>query len=136
MSSGFMIEIMGKPVKIEYSEGDIHVIGLMDMPFEWIKQGLKSVEIRANSDVRPFDYSVIKPGHTLRLINEQTGESLERRVIRVDHYQTVKELLNTEGMENTLPTLGAVADAIELIHSFPGYKQGIAKYGVYAIEIQ
>ncbi|MGI0117303.1 hypothetical protein [Zooshikella sp. RANM57] len=135
MSSGLTVNIKGIPVNIEYSEGNTHVIGLMDMPFEWIKQGKKSVEIRANSDVRPFDYGVIKPNHTLFFINEQTGESLERRVIRIDHYQTVKELINTEGMKNTLPTFVSIEDAIELIHSFPGYKQGIIKYGVYAIEI-
>jgi len=37
----------------------------MDKPFGAIKSGKKIVEIRANSDERPFDYSTVKANHTL-----------------------------------------------------------------------
>ncbi len=136
METGINININGKSTRIEYTDGDTHVVGLMDRPFGAIKSGKKTVEIRANGDERPFDYSTVKAKHTLRFINEDSGESMDTRVIRVTHYPNVKALFESEGTEKTLSVPWGIEQGIELVHSFPGYKDGIEKYGVYAIEIE
>ena len=136
MEKEIIININGNPVPIEYSDGNTHIVGLMDKPFGAIKSGKKRVEIRANSDERSFDYSTVKANHTLRFINEESGEAMDTRVVRVTHYPNVKALFETEGTEKTLSVPWSVDQGIELIHSFPGYKESIEKNGVYAIEIE
>jgi ASC-1-like (ASCH) protein len=136
MKKGFTININAIPTQIEYSEGDMHIVGLMDSPFGAIKSGKKTIEIRANSNKRPFDYSIIKANHKLRFINESSGETIDTKVIRVTHYLNVKTLFENEGTQATLSVPWTVDQGIELIHSFPGYKESIVKYGVYAIEVE
>jgi ASC-1-like (ASCH) protein len=136
MEKGFTININGKSTQIEYSDGNTHIVGLMGIPFGAIKSGKKTIEIRANSDERPFDYSLVKANHNLRFINEESGKSIDTKVIRVTHYPSVRALFEAEGTEKTLSVPWSVDQGIELIHSFPGYKTGIEKYGVYAIEIE
>ncbi|PSW82023.1 ASCH domain-containing protein [Photobacterium damselae] len=135
MDKGITIYINGTPTLIEYSEGNTHIVGLMDKPFGAIKSGKKTIEIRANSDVRPFDYSIVKPNNTLRFINEFSGDIIDTKVIRVAHYPNVRTLFEIEGTENTLSVPWSIEKGIEFIHSFPSYKDSIDKYGVYAIEI-
>ncbi|MGF1727657.1 ASCH domain-containing protein [Photobacterium nomapromontoriensis] len=135
MDKGIIIDINGIPTKIEYSEGSTHIVGLMDRPYGAIKSGKKTIEIRANSDEHPFDYSIVKASHMLRFINENSGEAMDTKVIRVTHYPNVRILFETEGTENTLSVPWSVEEGIDLIHSFSGYKESIKKYGVYAIEI-
>jgi len=136
MEKGFTININGKSIQIEYSDGNTHIVGLMEWPFAAIKSGKKTIEIRANSDERPFDYSVINDNDILRFINEESGEFIDTKVIRVTHYTNLRALFAAEGTEKSLPVSWSVDQGIELIHSFPGYKTGIEKYGVYAIEIK
>ncbi|WP_305843263.1 ASCH domain-containing protein [Photobacterium leiognathi] len=136
MKKNITIDINSIPTQIEYSEGNLHVVGLMDEPFGAIKSGKKIIEIRANSDDRPFDYSIIKANHNLRFMNERTGKVIDTKVVRVSHYPNIKRLFEMEGTENTLSVPWTVAQGIELIHSFPGYKESIVKHGVYAIEIE
>jgi ASC-1-like (ASCH) protein len=95
MEKGFTININGKSTQIEYSDGNTHIVGLMERPFGAIKSGKKTIEIRANSDERPFDYSVVKANYMLRFINEESGESIDTKVIRLTYICPLKSIENS-----------------------------------------
>jgi ASC-1-like (ASCH) protein len=136
-NNGIIIEILGKEVKIEYTENDIHFIGIKDIFFNAIKVGLKDVETRANSDLRPFDYSKIKVSDKIVFVNEQTGENLLTSVKRITHYKDSKTLLETEGTKGIVSKGETdIQYGIDLLNSFPGYKKGIEKYGIFAIGVK
>jgi ASC-1-like (ASCH) protein len=58
------------------------------------------------------------------------------RVVDVRHYKTARELLETEGTKRTLSSGKDVVGGIDSIHSITGYKEAIAKNGVFAIEVE
>ncbi|MCB9801605.1 MAG: hypothetical protein H6774_00805 [Pseudomonadales bacterium] len=113
-----------------------HVLDLNNRPWQAMKRGTKSIEVRANGAYSDFDHSQIHTGDTIRFINNETKESLEVRTVDTRHYKTVQELLETEGTKRTLSSGKNVAGGIESIHSIIGYKEAIMKNGVFAIEIQ
>ena len=130
------INILDKDCKIEYTENDIHFIGIEDLSFQAIKIGLKKIETRANTDLRPFDYSKIKAGDAIVFVNEQSGENLLTSVKRITHYKDSKTLLETEGTKGIISKDKTdIQYGIDLLNSFPGYKDSIKKYGIYAIEV-
>ncbi len=121
----------------DYTTADgIHVLDLNDRPWQAIKRGTKSVEVRANGAYSDFDHYQIKTGDTIRFINNETEQTLEVKVVAVRQYQTVRELLETEGTQRTLSSGKDISGGIESIHSITGYKEAIAKNGVFAIELK
>lgn len=114
----------------------VHVLDLNDRPWKAIKRGTKSIEVRANGAYSDFDHSQIKTGDTIRFINNDTEQTLEIKVVAVRHYQTVRELLETEGTQRTLSSGKDITGGIESIHSITGYKEAIKKNGVFAIELK
>lgn len=114
----------------------IHVLDLNNRPWQAIKRGTKSIEVRANGAYSDFDHSQIKTGDTIRFINNETEQTLEVKVVAVRQYQTVRELLETEGTKRTLSSGKDIIGGIESIHSITRYKEAIKKNGVFAIELK
>ncbi|KXK26256.1 MAG: hypothetical protein TR69_WS6001001251 [candidate division WS6 bacterium OLB20] len=55
------ILIKGKTIRIEYSkDGNTHVLGINDRPFNAISNKSKKVEYRTNTPHSPFDFNEIK----------------------------------------------------------------------------
>ncbi len=112
-----------------------HAIHLPERPFRAIFNGTKKIEGRAGSEDKK--YKKMKPNDTLTFINEQTNEVINTTIAFIHHYKDVKSMLETEGVENVLSSFPkTVEHGIENYHSFSGYKERIAKYGIYAIGIK
>ena len=109
---------------------------LNSRPFEAIKKGIKKIEGRVPIDYdakTPFDK--FKLGDTIIFTNYENKETLKVNVLGVRHYKDVKLMLETEGTRNVLSSQGTVQEGIESYNSLEGYKEGVKKYGIYAIEI-
>lgn len=115
----------------------IHNKKLDDRPFRAIVKGMKTVEIRANKNNSGEFNSVndIKPGDMICFTNTKTAEQFSCIVERITLYDSVRRLLEAEGVEKTLTSTINLEEGIKSIESFPGYKDLIAKNGVFAISL-
>jgi len=114
----------------------LHRILLRGRPFNAIKNGTKTVEVRANRKVGRLDYAQIAKGDHIVFINQETGKSLKCLVERVTLYKDVKSLLTNEGVGNTLSSGGDLEAGIKSIESITDYKRVIAEKGVFAFKIK
>ena len=100
-----------------------------------IKENKKKVEIRVNKIKDKFNYGDIKGNDIINFISYD-GDKIKCRVIKNNWYKTIEELLTIEGTKYTLSSTDDFNEGIKSINSFPGYKEGIEKSGVYAIHIE
>ena len=112
-------------------------LSLNDRPFKAIKNGTKKIEGRVqtkrNLDV-PFDKLTTRD--TIIFTNRETKEKMEVKVLGVRHYKNVREMLEKEGVNNVLSSGGTIEEGIESYNGLEGYKDGIEKSGIYAIEVE
>lgn len=114
-----------------------YLLDLNDRPFKAILAGTKKVEGRCSKLGDKFLYSKLEKGDFLIFQNNVTNEILKTEVLFVHHYSDVKEMLETEGVENVLSSEPkTIEHGIESYNSFEGYKEGIKKNGIYAIGIK
>jgi len=113
-----------------------YFIGLNPRPFESIKKGIKKIEGRTpiNNDVNT-DFSKFKADDIIEFTNNETNEKMKVKVLGVRHYKTVKLMLETEGTRNILSSQGTVEEGIASYNRLDGYKEGVKKFGIYAIEV-
>lgn len=109
-------------------------LDLNNRAFDAVRRGDKRVEIRVKVEGDTFDYGDLRPEDFIRFTSFG-GEMMTCRVVRVRHYSTVEELLTAEGTKYTLSSTDDFSEGVKSIHSFPGYTDGIEKYGVWAIHI-
>lgn len=112
-------------------------LDLNPRPFEAIKNKTKKVEGRVptkNNKNIPFEK--IKSGDLISFKNNETGEIIKTKVIYIKKYVDFKTMLENEGPENVLSSKGTIEEGIESYNKFEGYKEGVKKYGVYAIRIE
>jgi len=111
-------------------------LDLPERPFRAIQNRTKKVEGRAPSSTENI-YNEMKHGDTLVFTNESTGEKLNTEVLFVHHYDDIKTMLQSEGVENVLSSEPkTIEHGIESYNSFTNYKENINKYGIYAIGIK
>jgi ASC-1-like (ASCH) protein len=105
-------------------------------PFESIKKGIKKIEGRVpvNHDTK-LDFNKFMAGDIIIFTNHENNETMKVRVLGIRHYKTVRLMLETEGTRNVLSSQGTVEEGIESYNRLEGYKEGIEKYGIYAIEV-
>ena len=111
-----------------------YILEINDRPFKAILAGTKKVEGRTPTqfDQTPFDK--LQPGDVITFVNNVTREVLKVKVAFVHHYQSVKVMLESEGVENVLSSEPkTVAHGIESFNSLKGYQEGIKTSGIYAI---
>jgi len=100
--------------------------------------GTKMVEVRTNCPTDPVDWSQVRPGDVLEFDTWPAKSDLRMRVTvkAVRHYADARSLYETEGLDRTMSSgMTEVAAAVEIIHSFPGYDEGIAAHGLWAVEV-
>lgn len=108
-------------------------LNLNDRAFEAIISKNKRVEIRANTDNHNYDN--IKLGDLIEFTNS-INRKIVCKVIEINHYDTVENLLTLEGTKYTTSSTNDYQQAIERIYALNGYKELIKKAGVYAIHIE
>lgn len=65
-----------------------HIMRLNNGPFECIKNGTKTIELRLNDEKR----SLINESDIIEFENRTTGEKLEVKVLRLHRYNSFEEL--------------------------------------------
>ena len=114
----------------------LHKILLRSRPFNAIKSGTKTIEVRANKKVGRLDYAKIFVGDQIVFINQETGKTVKCNVEKVTLYSNVRELLVAEGVENTLSSGGDLESGIKSIEAITDYKKVIAEKGVFAFKVR
>ena len=104
---------------------------LQPSPFEMIKSGKKTIELRLYDNKR----QLIKPGDAIIFTNVSTGEELKKTVLRLHLFDGFAELYNSLPLLKCGYTEGNVENAdptdMELYYS----REEQAKCGVVGIEL-
>jgi len=103
-----------------------------------IAHGTKKVEIRANKKDKGNKNSLndVKRGNYIIFTNLSTNEKLTCIIKRITLYKTIKQLLEKEGVKDTLSSTNDINEGIKSIESIDNYKNLIKKNGVFAIKIE
>ena len=109
---------------------------LNDRPFKAIKAGTKKIEGRTPKDESDKRYDQMVPGDTLTFTNNITNEQMVCNVLSVKHYEDVRSMLETEGVENVLSSGLDMEGGIKSYNSLEGYEERIKKFGIYAIGVK
>ncbi len=107
-------------------------LSIQQQYFDAIKAGTKTVEGRLNS---PKFKDLTSNMHII-FTCVQTQEQLDCLVEDVQVYQTFEEMLVAVGIENMLPGVRSLSEAVALYESFSTYKKDVKKYGALAITIK
>ena len=97
-----------------------------------IRNNTKRVEIRANTGKN--DYSKFNVGDLI-VFKNTNEEEITCKILEINHYETIEELLMLEGTRYTTSSTNNYEEGIKSINSINGYKEAIEKSGVYAIHI-
>jgi ASC-1-like (ASCH) protein len=98
--------------------------------FEAIVNGKKKIETRAATE----KFRNIKAGDTVILVCGK--ERAEKKVIKVEIFKSIAEILKKYRPEDFNPKIHAAQEARDMWHSFPGYKEKILKYGLVVMRLK
>jgi len=96
-----------------------------------VKSGKKPVEIRCLDEKR----KLIKVGDELTFTATDGRNPFTKKVKSLKTFTSFRDALKDATLERALPGYESLDDAVELYHSFPGYKEK-EKDGVLAIELE
>ncbi len=99
-----------------------------------IKNGTKRVEIRANKNNK-HDYSKLNSNDII-VFNSNNLGVFYTKVLEVNHYNSIEDLLTLEGTKYTLSSTNDFNEGVKSINSIDGYQKAIAENGVYAIHLE
>ncbi len=108
---------------------------LNDRAFSAIKNKTKRIEIRVTKLDNSFDYSILKQNDLIYFTNSN-NEAITCKIIKINWYKTIEELLTIEGTKYTISSTDDFNEGVRSINSFDGYTSGIKENGVYAIHIE
>ena len=108
-------------------------LNLNERAFKAIINETKRVEIRTITG--NTDYSKMAKDDMIVFKNEKK-ERIVCKIIEVNHYKTVEELIMLEGTRYTTSSTNDYEEAVNNINKLNGYKDAIKKHGVYAIHIK
>ena len=119
-------------VKKSFKSKDKHHMKLQPEPFEKIKSGEKTIELRLYDEKR----QKIKPGDRIVFTNTATGETCTKRVVKLHRFDSFAQLYEALPLLQCGYTVEDVDKAhpsdMEAYYSVEEQK----KYGVVGIEIQ
>ena len=116
--------------KMEIKRHILKIAGGGKYIFEAIRAGKKKVETRAGT----VKYQKIKTGDFL--IFSCDGEKFEKKIKKVKHFSGIKEILKVYKPEEINPRTHSEKEAKEVYYSFPGYKEKIEQFGLFAFELE
>lgn len=108
-------------------------LNLNERAFRAIINKTKRVEIRTITG--NTDYSKMNKDDIIVFKNEK-GEKIVCKIIEINYYKTVEELIMLEGTRYTTSSTNDYKEAIKNINNLNGYQDAIKKHGVYAIHIK
>ena len=98
--------------------------------FDFIRSGKKKIETRAGT----VKYQKIKAGDIL--VMSCLGKKFEKKVKKVFHFASIKELLKKYTPNQINPAIRTEKELTNKYHSFPNYKEKIAQFGLLAFELE
>ena len=107
-----------------------HELRLHNEPFELIKQGTKTIEMRLYDEKR----KLIKQNDIIEFTNRITGEKIKTKVIKIHLFNSFKELYNNFDNECLGYKYNEKKDYKDMEKYYT--KQEQCKYGVVGIEIK
>lgn len=114
-----------------------HCVSIIDTPerpyLKWLKEGVKIAEGRVNSPT----YRSMVVNDTLVLYDRRTSRYIYGPITFKHEYETFRELLLMEGVQNMLPFLSEndLEKGIQVYESFPKAER-VKDYGCVAIGIR
>lgn len=100
--------------------------------FDAIACGRKTVEGRVNTE----KYKTLQPGMRIGFCAPEGNEVVYCFIEDLRVYQTFKDMLCQEGVENMLPGVDSLQKAIAIYEGFPGYADAVKEFGALAIRIR
>ena len=108
-------------------------INLYKKYLEQIKTGQKTVEGRVNTN----KYRNIQSNDTIIFFEKDSPTTKAVcKIIKINHYKNFKDMLINEGIENMLPGIKSLDEAINIYNNLPGYKEKVKEYGAIAIQLK
>ena len=108
-------------------------LNLNERAFNAIINKTKRIEIRTITG--NTDYSKMTKDDIIEFKNEN-NEKIVCKILEVNHYKTVEELVMLEGTRYTTSSTNEYEEAVNNINKLNGYKEAVKKYGVYAVHIE
>lgn len=105
---------------------------LQDQYFDAIESGLKTVEGRINSS----KFKDLRVGMHIKFTSVSTHKIILCRIEKINRYANFKDMLVAQGLEQILPGITNIDDAVALYEIFPGYKEQVNIIGALAITIK
>ena len=110
--------------------GKIYQMNLSDNPFDLLKNGQKSIEMRLNKNGRD---KIIKGDHIV-FTNEKNLETIEVEVVSVSKFSSFNELYKAFPKEKLGYKQDEIANPNDMLIYYK--KEDIEKFGVLAIEVK
>lgn len=107
-----------------------HEMRLNDEPFNLIKNGTKTIELRLNDEKR----QLLKIKDLIEFTNRKTEEKLLTEIINLHHYNSFEELYKYFDKEAIGYNENEIVDPKDMEEYYPKEEQ--EKYGVVGIEIK
>jgi len=108
------------------------ILSLRPIYFDFIKSGKKTIEGRINSD----KFKDLKIGDKLIFTTDHTSEQLICVVKDFKTYPDFHSMLESEGIQNCLPGITDLQEAVNIYENLPGYKEKVKQFGALAIRIE
>lgn len=108
----------------------IHKMNLHDKPFQRIKNGTKTVELRLNDEKR----QLLKKDDLIEFANRVTNEIITVRVVDLHHYSSFDELYKHFDKVAMGYDIDETANPSDMEEYYSHFEQ--EKYGVLGIEIK
>lgn len=101
--------------------------------YKYIVSGKKKIEGRCFYD----DWKSLKIDDSIKWYTVREGFTYTHvsKIKDIKRYNSFKDMLETEGLENVLPGINTIEEGIRIYHSFPGFKEKEKTVGVVAIHL-
>lgn len=99
-----------------------YTFDINDRAFKAIKNNTKRVEIRVTKLNGEFDYSLLKKFDLIDFINSN-GEKITCKILKINWYKSIEELLTIEGTKYTLSSTDDFDEGVRSINSLMGIKK-------------
>ncbi len=97
-----------------------------------IKKGIKIAEGR----IAKIKYLSLKKDDEIEFVSNKTNEVIKAKVIKINKYNSFKEMLLKEGLKYMLPDIDNLTLGINEYNSFGDYKKEVNKLGCVAIKFR
>lgn len=105
---------------------------LLPIYFDAIKNGKKLYEGRINDEKRKKWIE----GSLIRLVNTETQEIMNAKIVSRSEFASFEDAFKDIPVEQMLPGVETVDEAVKIYRSFPTYSEGEKEFGVVVFKFE